>query len=260
LKYAKYVLTPSKHSKDLIQKIYNLPDERITYIHNGANTLELDKSRTENKFGDKFILYIGRINKMKNIQNLLKAYMLIADKTNRKLVIVGDDEASLKKEMRLAGFSSGLKKNVIFKHNLDDESKYSLIKDASVLVFISLYEGFGLPPLEAMSCGCPVIVSNNSSLPEVCGDAAYYVNPMAPSNIADGILTVLNNGSLRNKLIMNGLERARRFTWTNSGKEHLRVLEHVSNHSCLPAEDKGKILLPLFKGELDSIGLGGINT
>ena len=238
LKYAKYVLTPSEHSKDLLQQIYNLPDERIKFIHNGANTIGLNKRDSDNEPEEKYILYIGRINKMKNIKNLLKAYSSIGDKIDHKLVIVGDNVTNLQREMKYAGLSTEIKKRVIFKQDIDEESKCALMKNASLLVFASLYEGFGLPPLEAMACGCPVVVSDNSSLPEVCGEAAYYVNPQNPSDIAEGIIKVLNNRTLRNELIINGLKRAKQFSWTNSATEHLNVLEHVIMHSSLPLEKK----------------------
>jgi glycosyltransferase involved in cell wall biosynthesis len=242
LKYAKYVLTPSEHSKDLLQQIYNLSNERIKFIHNGVNTIGLNKRDSDNQRGEKYILYIGRVNKMKNIKNLLKAYSSIGDKIDHKLVIVGDNVTNLQREMKDAGLSAGLKKN------------------ASLLVFASLYEGFGLPPLEAMACGCPVVVSDNSSLPEVCGEAAYYVNPQNPSDIAEGIIKVLNNSTLRNELINNGLERAKQFSWTISAKKHLNVLEHVILHSSLPLEKKLNNYLPILEEKISAISLEGINS
>lgn len=260
LKYAKYVLTPSEHSKDLLQQIYNLPDERIKFIHNGANTIGLSKKVPDSYTEEKFILYIGRINKMKNIKNLLKAFSLIGNKIDHKLVIVGDNETTLQKEMKSAGLSAEIKKRVIFKQDIDEESKCALMKNASLLIFASLYEGFGLPPLEAMACGCPVIVSDNSSLPEVCGEAAYYVNPKNPSDISEAIITVLNNNTLRNELINNGLKRAKQFSWTNSATKHLNVLEHVIKHSSLPLEEKFNKILPILEEKIGIIRLEGINS
>jgi glycosyltransferase involved in cell wall biosynthesis len=220
----------------------------------------LNKRNSDNEPEEKYILYIGRINKMKNIKNLLKAYSLIGDKISHKLVIVGDNVTNLQRGMKNAGFSSRLKERVIFKHDIDESSKCMLMKNASLLVFASLYEGFGLPPLEAMACGCPVIVSDNSSLPEVCGEAAYYINPLNPSDIAEGIINVLNNSTLRNKLINNGLQRAKQLSWTNSAKEHLNVLEHVIMHSRLPLEKKLNNYLPILEEKISAISLEGINS
>jgi len=260
LKYAKYVLTPSEHSKDLLQQIYHLSDDRVKFIHNGASTIGLSKKVPEKNPEGKFILYIGRLSKMKNIKSLLKAFSLIGDKIDHNLVIVGDNENSLQIEMGHLGLSAEIKKRVIFKQDIDEESKCALMKSASLLVFASLYEGFGLPPLEAMACGCPVIVSDNSSLPEVCGEAAYYVNPQNPSSISEAIITVLNNNTLRNELIINGLKRAKQFSWTNSASEHLNVLEHVIKHSSLPLEDQFNKFLPIFEEKIGTIRLEGINS
>jgi len=260
LKYAKYVLTPSEHSKNLLKQIYHLSDERIKFIHNGANTLGLNNKESESNAEGKFILYIGRLSKMKNIINLLKAFSFIGDQINHNLVIVGDSETTLQTEMKIAGISDRIKKRVIFKKNIDEESKCALMKSASLLVFASLYEGFGLPPLEAMACGCPVIVSNNSSLPEVCGDAAYYINPQSPHNISNAIITVLRDNNLRDELINKGLERAKQFSWTISAAQHLNVLEHVIKHSSLPLEEKLNKFLPKFEEKIGSIRLEGINS
>jgi glycosyltransferase involved in cell wall biosynthesis len=100
---------------------------------------------------------------------------------------------------------------------------------ANLFIFPSLYEGFGLPPLEAMASGCPVVVSNVASLPEVCGDAAYYVNPYDVESIADGIYKVVNDKELRENLVQKGLERAKLFSWEKSAREHLKVFEEVLN-------------------------------
>ena len=197
---------------------------------------------------------------MKNIKNLLKAFSLMGDQIDHNLVIVGDSESTLHSEMEMAGLSLGIKRRVIFKKDINEELKCTLMQNASLLIFPSLYEGFGLPPLEAMACGCPVIVSNNSSLPEVCGEAAYYVNPQDPSNISDAIFTVLNNKTLRDELIKSGLKRAKQFSWTVSAAKHLNVLEHVLKHSSLPLEEKLSKLLPAFKEEISSIRLEGINS
>ena len=96
-----------------------------------------------------------------------------------------------------------------------------------MFIYPSLYEGFGLPPLEAMACGCPVVVSNVASLPEVCGDAAYYVDPYSVESIAEGIIKVLTDDSLKQSLIRKGLERAKLFSWEKSAQEHIQIFEEA---------------------------------
>jgi len=104
-----------------------------------------------------------------------------------------------------------------------------LYKNARLLIYPSLYEGFGLSPLEAMACGCPIIVSNTTSLPEVCGDAAYYVDPLDVDSIAEGLIAVLTDDALRQGLIQKGLERVKFFSWEKSAKEYMKVFEEVLN-------------------------------
>ena len=115
---------------------------------------------------------------------------------------------------------------------VDDQMLLRLYRNARIMVYPSLYEGFGLPPLEAMGCGCPVVVSNATSLPEVCGDAAYYIDPYTVESIAEGMCKVLTDDSLRQSLIRKGLGRAKMFTWEKSAKEHLKVFEEVMASHC----------------------------
>jgi glycosyltransferase involved in cell wall biosynthesis len=102
---------------------------------------------------------------------------------------------------------------------------------ASLFVFPSLYEGFGLPPLEAMACGCPVVVSNVASLPEVCGDAGFYVDPTDVSAIAEAMARVLEDTELRTRLIQRGLERANLFSWEKTAKETLAIFSEVLHNA-----------------------------
>ena len=117
-----------------------------------------------------------------------------------------------------------LKGRIYFTGYIDDELLKQYFVNADLLVLPSFYEGFGLPPLEAMACGCPVIVSNVASLPEVCGDAALYCDPCSYENIAENILRLINNESLKETLKRKGLEHARKFTWGNCALETCKVI------------------------------------
>jgi len=259
LKYARFVLTPSMHSKDLLQKIYNLSEQRIRYIHNGVSITPANGVESEIASMGKYILYMGRMSKMKNISNLLIAYNKIHNLTDHKLVIIGNDENLFKKELRTAKISLQVSKKIIFIQDLEEASKNNWIKNSSLFVFPSLYEGFGLPPLEAMANGCPVIVSSNSSLPEVCGNAAVYINPYNPNELSNAILKVLNDSDLRKKLIELGLKRSKQFSWKDSTAEHLYIMEHVLLHSHLP-EQTGHFGLKPILGSNPGLELNEMHT
>ncbi|PIX16613.1 glycosyltransferase family 1 protein, partial [Candidatus Desantisbacteria bacterium CG_4_8_14_3_um_filter_40_12] len=122
-----------------------------------------------------------------------------------------------------------VKEDIIYLGYLSDAELGKLYNLATAFAYPSIYEGFGLPPLEAMACGCPVITSNIASLPEVCSDSVYYVNPYEIDDIADGIYKIITNEELKKGLVQKGLERAKFFSWEKSAMEHLRVFEEVCN-------------------------------
>jgi len=218
LRSAKGIIVPSRHVKDTIVSTYRVLKERIYVIHHGISLLYGEGHTACRKVIERpFILYIGRLAPMKNIPNLLKAFHIIKDRIEHDLILAGEiQELTIPDDKR-----------IIYKGWVSEAEKTDLYRNASLLVFPTLYEGFGLPPLEAMACGCPVVVSNVASLPEVCGDAAYYVNPHSPEDIARGIVKVLIDTRLRQSLIRKGLERSRLFSWERSAKEHLKVFDDV---------------------------------
>jgi glycosyltransferase involved in cell wall biosynthesis len=231
LRKAKYVLTPSNHSKELLQKIYAIKNEQIKVIYNGADNsckhLKIPQLNKKN-----YIMYVGRICEMKNISSLIKAFEKIAAAFPHRLIVIGDDEVRFNQE--LSGYSPAVTSRITFKQDVCEDEKNELLSKASLLVFPSLYEGFGLPPIEAMACGCPVIVSDNSSLPEICGDAAIYVNPYCIDSIANGIKKVLSDEIKMIEMVYKSLERAKRFKWHYSAIEHLQVFDEVINFERLP--------------------------
>ncbi len=248
---ARYVLTPSFHSKQMLMSVFRLPNERVKVIHSGANTVGLDASTVAIKEKEDYILYVGRINEMKNLTALLRAFSIIYKKINHNLLIVSDDKIALDREIKASNLDKYLIKKIIFKKNLTDKEKYCVMKKAAMLVFPSLYEGFGLPPIEAMACGCPVIASNTSSIPEVCGNAAIYIDPYNHNSIAEGITELIEDCKLRERMIELGLERARKFNWELSAREHLRVFENVLARGKLPVET-GQDLIPVLKNRSHS--------
>jgi glycosyltransferase involved in cell wall biosynthesis len=199
---------------DKIDVIYNAYDERF-----GVEPREEEVVRVRERFqlSDEFVLYAGNVKPHKNLERLIQAFHLVRQRglDHLKLVIIGD-EVSKYAALRRAVHKHQLHKYVRFFGYVPEETLAVMYRLAGVFVFPSLYEGFGLPPLEAMASGTPVVTSNVSSLPEVAGDAAVLVDPYDAGAIADGIFTVLTDERTRCTLRHKGLERARQFSWETS--------------------------------------------
>jgi len=227
---ADLIITGSRYIEREAVELLNGKDLRIVTIYYGYNHALFHAHK---KAGDEkasplgnYILFVGSIEPRKNLLGLLKAYLLLPEyvKKDFQLLLIGYKGWG---NQEIVERMDQLKGRVHYLGYLNDEELANLYRGASCLVLPSFYEGFGLPPLEAMACGCPVIVSNVASLPEVCGDAGYYVDPYRVESIAEGIYQVLTDESLRQSFIQKGLERAKLFSWEKSAKEHLKVFEEV---------------------------------
>ena len=212
-----------------IEVIYNAFDERF-----GVEPREEDVVRVRERYqlNDEFVLYAGNVKPHKNLERLIEAFNLVRKRglDHLKLVLIGD-EISKYAALRRAVHHHQLHKYVRFLGYLPEETLAVMYRLAGVFVFPSLYEGFGLPPLEAMASGTPVVTSNISSLPEVAGDAAVLVDPHFPEAIADGIYTVLTDEAVRRALRQKGLVRAAQFSWEQSVR---RVLEIYRDAAAAP--------------------------
>ena len=155
----------------------------------------------------------------------MAAFSRIANDIPHKLVIVGKREGFITGDSDVQEAAQRLGGRVLFTGQIDQSLLRRYYSHAALLAFPSLYEGFGLPPLEAMACGCPVLVSNAASLPEVCGDAAVYVDPYRVEDIADTLLRVLLDGGLRTELSARGLERAASYQWQRTAQQTLEVMK-----------------------------------
>jgi glycosyltransferase involved in cell wall biosynthesis len=219
------VMTVSESSKRDILRFVDVEPGRIDVIYNayderfGIEPGEDDVVRVRERYQlhDEFVLYAGNVKPHKNLERLIDAFSLVRKRglDHLKLVLIGD-EISRYAALRRAVHQHQLHKYVRFLGYLPQETLAVMYRLAGVFVFPSLYEGFGLPPLEAMASGTPVVTSNVSSLPEVAADAAVLVDPYDPGAIADGIERVLTNEDLRADLRRRGLARARQFSWEQS--------------------------------------------
>jgi glycosyltransferase involved in cell wall biosynthesis len=222
LKNALKIITVSKASKQDILENFKIPGEKIEVIYPGVDLKTfkpLDLKR------ENFILWVGSTRFHKNLHGLLKAFMILKEgyKIEHKLTLVGICAENVKDII-----SESLTKGIIFIKEADDLTLSNLYNRASFFVFPSLYEGFGLPPLEAMACGCPVVVSNAGSLPEVCGEGAVYCDPYDPEDIAHAMYKVLTSEDLRKELIKKGLERSKMFSWERTAEQVLKVIEEIA--------------------------------
>ena len=225
------IITGSEYSKQEIVQRLDFASDKIKVIYHGINhkifkrynNIELDVN-----IPAKFILSVGSIEPRKNLLGLLKAYDILDESIKKvyKLVLVGFKGWQNKEIMKIINDN---KKNIHYLGFVSDDKLAKLYNLASLFIFPSFYEGFGLPPLEAMACGTPVVTSNLTSMPEVCGDAVVYCDPYAVEDIKEKIEMVLNDEKLQQEMIQKGLKRAKEFTWGKSAKEHIRVFEEVLN-------------------------------
>jgi glycosyltransferase involved in cell wall biosynthesis len=183
-------------------------------------------SAVKQKFGlpDRYLLYVGRLNVRKNIENLLRALPLLADE-EIKLVIIGKEDwkaPDLRELLSLATISQ----RILLAGAMTDEELTATYSLASIFCFPSFAEGFGLPPLEAMATGIPVIVSDTTALPEVCGDAAVYIEPGSPESIARALNELLADTGLYHRKSKMGLARAEQYTWQGTARA---LIDSIAN-------------------------------
>jgi glycosyltransferase involved in cell wall biosynthesis len=231
------VLTVSESSKRDILRFVEVDPAKIDVIYNayderfGVEPREEGVVRVRERFQltDEFVLYAGNVKPHKNLERLIEAFQLVRKRglDHLKLVMIGDD-ISKYAALRRAVHRHQLHKYVRFLGYMPEETLAVMYRLAGVFVFPSLYEGFGLPPLEAMASGTPVVTSNVSSLPEVAGDAATLVDPYDPEAIAEGIYRVLTDETLRATLRRRGVDRARQFSWEQAVRRVRDIYGEVS--------------------------------
>ncbi|MCW3123502.1 MAG: glycosyltransferase family 4 protein [Flavipsychrobacter sp.] len=223
-KAAKRIATVSTFSKEDIVKQYRISPDKIDVVYNGAHDEykplgHEDREAVKNKYADgcEYFVFAGALHPRKNIVNLLKAFIIFKkrQRTNMKLVIAGrlawkyEEVEQMKAEMPF-------KEDVKWVGYMNVDELSQLIGGAYTLVYASLFEGFGIPILEALQCDVPAIVSNTSSMPEVAGDAALLVDPSSPEDIAEKMHLIYKDEALRTKLIANARVQVKKFDWEKS--------------------------------------------
>jgi len=226
------ILTDSEASRRDIERFFPETRGRVYVVPNAAHRrfrrLTVSREQTHlPRLGIDFpyILFVGTLEPGKNVERVIRAFDAIAERFPQHHLVVAGDRGWLYDPIFAAAEQARASSRIHLLGHQPDDVVVELMNFCDVFVFPSLYEGFGLPPLEAMACGAPVITSNVSSLPEVVGDAALLVNPLEVEEIAEAIARLLSDGGLRQELREKGLAQSQRFSWKNAARETLRVYQ-----------------------------------
>lgn len=235
LPYASHILTISEYVRNEIIEDIGWPPHLVTSIPLAPDPVFYPRSRAEvsevlNKRGwpDEYILFVGTLEPRKNISLLIRALNIAENRI--PLIMAGWKGWGDKEWMELIN-EKKLQGKIIFTGHVDEETLACLYTGASAFVYPSLYEGFGLPILEAMACGSPVVCSNVSSIPEVAGDAAFQVDPADAEGLAHALDNVLADSALRQSMIQKGIERASQFSWRETAIKTLQVFARVAEQN-----------------------------
>ncbi|MEW5806016.1 MAG: glycosyltransferase family 1 protein [Acidobacteriota bacterium] len=245
LRFVDRIIAVSSNTKADIIRILGIPGEKIEVIHNGVDHLpvgeqhraagQMEVSMTGVPFpagrpdvAKPYLLYVGGLNPLKNVPVLLQAFDKISRKyANLGLVIVGADSDRLDSIVN-RDFQKLIRSGrIVLKGYLENDDLVAHYRNAELFIFPSLYEGFGIPPLEAMRCGLPVIASSRASIPEILGDAAAYVNPEKPDELVAKIETLLQDEGLRIGMREAGLKRAAQFSWREAAQKTLALYRMI---------------------------------
>lgn len=212
------VITDSNYVKEDLQSTYGIKKDKILVLYAAT----VDNFINKNLDKERIILTVSSIDPRKNLSRVINAFSQINSKY--KLVIVGSKNKSFS-NVQLN--ENDLNDNIIFTGYLSDEKLIELYNKAEIFIYASLFEGFGIPPLEAQACNTACLVSNVTSLPEVYQDSVEYCDPYSVESIKKGMIKLMNNSSLRNQLRAKGLENVKRFSWDKSTGKFVNILESI---------------------------------
>jgi len=228
VKRSRKIIAVSKTTKKDLSKWYGIPEDAVEVIYNGYEKNNIKETAIDiSQKNQKYILFVGTIQPRKNLTTLIKTFGLFQKENPEFKLIIAGKKGWLFKQTFEQVEASGLGQKVIFSGYVTDSELVSLYGHAFCLVLPSLYEGFGIPILEAMSYGCPVLSSFASSLPEIGGDACLYFDPKDEKDIYDKLNRLKNSNDLRKELIQKGKGRIREFSWERCGQQTLEVLKNA---------------------------------
>ncbi len=233
IKHASHIITVSEYIRSEIVEELHVPAHKVTAIHEAPDPFfyprgeeKIDATLSNLGLPGDYLLFVGTLEPRKNISLLIKA---LAELEKDIPIVLAGWKGWGEKPWREKAREAGLDKQIYAPGYIDEESLACLYSGALALVYPSLYEGFGLPVLEAMSCGCPVICSNVASLPEVAGDAALLIDPSDAEDLANAMDMLVGDSLLRSELIKKGLQRAEFFNWQKTAEQTLEVFRVVAD-------------------------------
>lgn len=226
-RHAQAVICDSDFTAAELERLTPPSQQIVRRIYDGVDDSWFDASERPSPRARPYLVYIGNVKPHKNLRTLLDAFGRVKDVIAEDLVIVGKREGFISGDDNLADYARDAGDRVVFTGYVSDDLLRQYVAHATALVFPSLYEGFGLPPLEAMAAGCPVLASNAASIPEVCGDAALYCDARNPDDLAAGVLRIARDVVFRGTLRQAGRQRARMFSWDTCADETVRLMLEV---------------------------------
>ncbi len=238
-RHSSAIIAVSNYTRNDILKHLAVPAKKVTTVYHGVDKQifrlpNLKEQKTPLGFNIKqpYIFYIGRLEHKKNIVNLIKAYQLLREekKITHQLVLGGKPGFGYEAiQQAVDNVSPAVAKDIIQTGYISNEEYPIILKNADIFAFPSNFEGFGMPVLEAMACGVPVVCSNKTSMPEVAQNAGLLINPQKPFDMAVAFSKIINKPSLRSSLISKGIKRASLFDWDNTAQKTLEILEKTAN-------------------------------
>jgi glycosyltransferase involved in cell wall biosynthesis len=230
------IIANSDLTRDDYIRVLRVPPEKISTVRLGMNrdfkvieeSQHLDSMRKKYSLPDRYIISVIKYDPRKNFENIIKAFRLLRQRLPVKLVVAGIGCEKYRDEYRMG--EDGTDQDVSFLGWVDQQDLPALYNMASCMLFPSVYEEFGIPTVEAMACGCPVVVSETGALPELTGDAGVIVDPFNPESIADGLESLMGNEENRKRHASLCLERSKMFSWQRCAEETLAVLNRLGPH------------------------------
>ncbi len=229
LRRANHIIAVSESTQKTLVETFAIPEKKITVIHHGYTALPAQAPIDLQPLGitRPFILFLSTLEPRKNVDRLLSAYLALSPNLRDQYQLVLAGGVGWKSEPLLQRIQSLKDSGVVSLGYVNDALIYNLLKQATVFAFPSLYEGFGLPILEAMSMNCPVLTSTDPACVEVSGEAALHVDPLSVDALSNGLQKLLENPSLRQDLIQKGQQNLHRFAWQRSAEAHLAVFKKL---------------------------------